>query len=447
MRIILIMRSKPVTLGPRRATVLATTAAAALVLSACGTAVAPGSAGSSNAASAPPPSSAQGATAAPSRTAAAGEGQTNEVSEPQPRLAVSHEGGIDIVDATTLKTIQTVPTSGFVRLNPAGDGRHVMVTEGDTWRVLDLGAWTKAHGDHGHSFTTTPRFTEQTFAGTKPGHVVHHVDKTVLFSDGTGEIQIFDPSRLGGAVQPETVVRKTPTAHHGVAIQLADGTLLHTLGTAEERNGVVAIDATGKELTRNEQCEGVHGEAASADHVVSFGCHDGALVYRDGQFTKVSSGEPHGSLGTLVGSENSPVVLADFEVHADANAEPTPPTKVSLIDTSKASLKVVDLKASYSFRSLERGPKGEAIVLTTDGALQVLDPATGATAASIKVIAPWTEPKEWQSPRPTVCVVGERAYVTEPTSKRVISVDLTTRAVSGSETLAHTPNEVVGTAG
>jgi hypothetical protein len=145
-------------------------------LTACATPTSPGAAAPTSTPSSPAP--------------------TAQAQGPSPRLAVSHASGVAVVDARTLKVLADLPTTGFVRLNSAGDGRHVLVTSGDAWRVLDLGAWTEPHGDHGHSFTTAPRFAGATFAGSHPGHVVVHGGRTVLFADGTGEIQVLDPAKL-----------------------------------------------------------------------------------------------------------------------------------------------------------------------------------------------------------------------------------------------------------
>lgn len=375
---------------------------------------------------------------------------TAEAQGATPRLAISHAGGVMVVDARRLTVLADLPTTGFVRLNAAGDGRHVLVTEGDAWRALDLGAWTERHGDHGHSFTTAPRFSGARLTGAEPGHVVAHGGRTVLFADGTGEIQVLDPGRLAGsgssgAGTPPVVRHRTPAAHHGVAVSLPDGTLVHSIGTEAARTGAVALDLSGDVVARTDECPGLHGEAVAAGDVVTLGCEDGILVYRDRAFTKVASPTAYGRIGNQAGSEASPVVLGDLKVDRDAELER--PTRISLTDTTTGRLRVVDIGASYSFRSLERGPRGEALVLGTDGRLRVIDPRTGATTRSVPVVRPWTEPLEWQDPRPAVRVVGDRAYVTEPSRRGLAVVDLGTGRVESRTTLPHVPNEIAGVAG
>lgn len=131
----------------------------------------------------------------------------------------------------------------------------------------------------------------------------------------------------------------------------------------------------------------------------------------------------------------------------DEDAELERPTRVSITDTRDGSLRLVDLPASYSFRSLARGPEGEGLVLGTDGVLRVIDLAKGETAREIPVTGEWAEPQEWQDPRPTVHVQGETAYVTDPERTALHLVDLPSGEIVTSVTLPHVPNEVTGTAG
>ena len=79
-----------------------------------------------------------------------------EQSARTPRLALSYDGGVLVLDAKTLKPAGDVPLEGFLRLNSAADGRHVLVSQAGGFAVLDLGTWTDDHGDHGHHYTATP---------------------------------------------------------------------------------------------------------------------------------------------------------------------------------------------------------------------------------------------------------------------------------------------------
>ena len=51
-----------------------------------------------------------------------------EAAAQTPRLAITYDGGIAVLDANTLETEGEFKLDGFNRVNSAGDGRHVAVT-------------------------------------------------------------------------------------------------------------------------------------------------------------------------------------------------------------------------------------------------------------------------------------------------------------------------------
>ncbi|VEG58060.1 secreted protein [Mycolicibacterium aurum] len=345
-------------------------------------------------------------------------------------LVVTYDGGVYVLDGETLDVKQDIPMDGFLRVNPAGDQGHVLITTADGFRVLDA-----AGG----------RLTDETFPAVEPGHAVAHGEHTVLFADGTGDITAFDPHALAGGM-PATEQFKTPQPHHGVAVILADGTLVHSLGDPEVRTGAVALQGD-REVARSEECPGIHGESVAADEVVILGCENGVLEYANGTFTKIASPTPYGRIGNTRGHEDSPVILGDMKIDPDAELER--PQQFSLIDTTTDQLKIVQLppSVSYWFRSLGRGPQAEALILGTDGNLHVFDPVTGDAVKSIQVTAPWTEPDDWQQPGPAVFTRENAVYVSDPVAKQIHLVDLRAGEVTASGSLEQTPNELSGAVG
>ncbi|MDG4665322.1 zinc metallochaperone AztD [Mycobacterium sp. 236(2023)] len=353
--------------------------------------------------------------------------QATPIIEP---LVATYDGGLYVLDGETLEVKQDIPLDGFLRVNPAGDDAHVLVTTDEGFRVLDASGAV---------------LTDDTFPAAEAGHVVPHGENTVLFADGTGEITAFDPHALADGM-PDTQKFTTPQPHHGVAVILADGTLVHSLGDPEGRTGAVALQGD-REIARSEDCPGLHGETVVADEEVVLGCENGALIYANGTFTKVTSPTPYGRIGNIKGHEDSPVALGDMKIEPDAELER--PEQFSLIDTTTDQLKVVKLppSVSYSFRSLARGPQAEALMLGTDGKLYVFDPVTGAQMKTVDVTGPWTEPDDWQDPRPTVFTREGAVYVTDPAAKQIHLVDLQSGAITASATLDQTPNELSGAVG
>lgn len=355
-----------------------------------------------------------------------------------PRVTVSYDGGVLVLDSGDLEVVADMPLDGFLRLNPSGDGRHVMVSTEDGFRVLDTGVLIKGHGDHNHYYGQDAQLTDVTYPAPEPGHAVVHHDRLALFSDGAGTAQIVDVHNVASGDPIHTWT--APDPHHGVAVPLDDSRLLVTVGTEDDRTGAAVVDADGKVGAHSDECPGVHGETVAAEEAVVLGCEDGALVFRDGKFSKINSPDSYGRIGNVAGSEDSRYVLGDYKTDPDAELER--PTRVSIIDTETGKLSLVDLGVSYTFRSLTRGPEGEALVLGTDGALRVIDPAKGKVTATIPVTDEWSEPVEWQQPRPAVSAQGSVAYVTDPATKSVHIVSLATRAVVSTVELPHVPNEI-----
>ncbi|RNL82633.1 zinc metallochaperone AztD [Halostreptopolyspora alba] len=355
--------------------------------------------------------------------ASAGQEPAEEVTD---ALVATYDGGLLVIDGQTLEVAEDIPLDGFNRLHPAGDGGHVLVSTSSGFRVLDAAG---------------AELSDDEFEAPEPGHVVHHAGKTVLFSDGTGEITVFDPDELGDGL-PDAETHRTEHAHHGVAVELENGELVATLGDEDERTGIEVRDADGEEIARSEECPGVHGEAPAEDETVAVGCENGMLLYRDGEITKVDSPDDYGRIGNQAGDEESPHVLGDYKTDPDAELER--PEEVSVIDTGSGDLELVDLGTSYSFRSLGRGPDGEGLVLGTDGELHMIDMESAQVTDSFPVVDEWEEPIEWQDARPTLFVRGGTAYVTDPGKTMLYAVDIASGRVRSESELPEAPNEFTG---
>lgn len=385
--------------------------------------------------------SGDGGSAASPSTSEAPSTEPTEVGSSAPRLALTYDGGIQVLDAQTLEVLADEELDGFNRLNAAGDGRHFLVSTTGGFQLLDGGAWGEPHGDHSHYYTAEPQLTDVLFEAEQPGHVVAHAGRTVLFDDGTGKVTAFDSAEIA---DPDREVEEfsTPEAHHGVAVELEDGTMLVSDGTEEERSGVRIVDADGNQIAARDDCPAVHGETVAADEAIVIGCQDGAVLYAGGQLVKIDSPDEYGRIGNQFGTEDSPIVLGDYERSDDDRS-----STVALIDTTTAQLRLVDLPAPYWYRSFARGPAGEGLVLTYDGALQVIDPVSGAITKSIPVTAPWEESEDWQDPHPQVVVLDGTAYITEPATNSLHAVDVATGEVWKTAQLDVTPNELAGVTG
>ncbi|MCC4250037.1 MULTISPECIES: zinc metallochaperone AztD [Microbacterium] len=361
-------------------------------------------------------------------------GSSATAGETGTRVALSYAGGIIVLDGETLEVVGDVDSEEFTRLNPAGDGRHVMVTTSAGFQVLDAGTAEDA-----------PVLTDLVFPAEKAGHVVVHGGKTVLYADGTSDTTVFDTDALLASADelPPTETIPGVEAHHGVSIVLEDGSFVTTVGNADGRTGIVVKDPSGATIAESADCPGVHGEGTAQDEVVVFGCENGALIFDDGEITKLDApDQPYGRTGNLFVSETSPLVIGDYK--DDRDAEGYLLNRVALIDTAAKTQTVVDMPdgAEYTFRDLARGPGDLGYILASDGAIHVFDPEAGAFTDAFPVIDPWEGPVEWQDPHPAIKVSGDIAYVTEPAKNAVHAVDLTSGRVLTSAELEVTPNEI-----
>ena len=415
---------------------LSTAVAAAIALSSCAT---PGSSAPDAGSPANPASSPAGEPG--------GNTDRQEVDALDPRAVLTFDGGLMTVDTETGEVVAQTESEGFLRLNNAGDGRHLLISDGDEFRIFDSGLIAEGHGDHDHYYKTAAAMTGASIEAPEAAHVVAHEGRTALFADGTGGITVMDSTAFSdGKVTPdESEEHSAGAAHHGVAVPLSSGDLLLTQGTAEASNTVQVVSPEGDVVAETTDCPGVHGEATAQPtdqgDVVSLGCENGPVIYRDGAFHKVPVEEQYQRSGNQFGNHGSPIVLADYKT--DPEAEQERPTRIGLIDTRAASMTTVDLGSPYWFRSLARGADGEALVLTYDGELNVLDEETGAIIHQVKVTAPWEEPEEWQSAAPAVKVGTDGfAYVTEPATKKLHVIDVAAGTLVDSFDLPETPVEL-----
>ncbi|MGC0144159.1 hypothetical protein [Pseudactinotalea sp. Z1732] len=304
------------------------------------------------------------------------------------------------------------------------------------FQVLDLGTWAEPHGDHAHYYTSDAVLTETIFPAQAPGHVVVNEGRTTLFDDAGGQVTVFD----SGDLRDESRDVRGYTAedpHHGLALELSDGTLVVSHGDTEARTGIRVLDAADAEIAASDECPGLHGSAVSAAETVVVGCADGALIYADGRIAKATSPDEDGSIGTLSGAPNSAVVLGNY----------SEPTQVSLIDTASDQVHLVGLPAAYSGTSLARGDDGEALVLGTDGQIHVIDPETREVVAAIPVIEEWSVPEDWQEPRPGLTALDGSVFVTDPGTATIHAVDIPTAEVWNTAELNVTPNDLIGVTG
>ena len=354
-----------------------------------------------------------------------------EVSNLERRAVLATEGGnLVTLNLTTGEVVKETKLDGFLRVNDAGDSRHVLVTNGDKFQVFDTGLDAQKHDDHYHYFESEPTLTDISYKAPKAGHVVVHDGKTALFADGDGSVTVIPTDDIAKK-DAKTTRFETGAGHHGVAVPLKNDELFVTKGTEEERH-TIQVRKGDEVLAETTDCPGSHGETTAkpneSGEVVVMGCTNGPVIYKDGAFHKVPVADEYSRSGNLAGTDTSPIVLGDYKVDKEADLER--PTRVALIDTVSGTLSTVELGSSYWFRSLGRGPADEALVLTYDGNLNVIDQNTGEVTNKVPVIGEWQEKDDWQAAGPVFKVVGDWGYITDAVNKELVVVDLTSYEVT-----------------
>lgn len=150
----------------------ATLAAAAIALTACGGDAAPPgptSAPASASDGAESPSGEATAASSVSEEDRVDPARATEVSAVTPRILLSREDGLTLLDAESGEVVKEQDVPGFTRLSNAGNGKDVLVTTGNGWEVFSTGIQAKAHGDHVHNYESGPGMTGVTFPGEHPG--------------------------------------------------------------------------------------------------------------------------------------------------------------------------------------------------------------------------------------------------------------------------------------
>lgn len=358
---------------------------------------------------------------------------------PHPRLVVGSDDGVEVLDAAKLESLERISLASRPKLITAGDDRHVFALQYDAKKVavVDSGSWSEAHGDHSHSYVTEPSLRKTTFDLGTSYHAVSDDERSVVWFDDDGSFVSFDWKGLEDDKVDETRF-ETKTPHHGVAAPLSDGGFLTSLADGDHAIGVAVLDEKGNEKQRIETCPGLHGEAHVGDDAYAFGCETGALVVDNGKGTSIASPLDGAGSGTLVGDHDSSVLVGDM--YGEDNPEAG--THLALYDVDAAKARAVDLGVEFS--SFGRSG-GQTVALGTDGALHVIDEATGKVVKKFDVVDPWKTSEDWEVPKPQVVIAEGLAYVTDPRDRSLSVYETGSGERRAQTTLAEVPTSLVVT--
>lgn len=128
---------------------------------------------------------------------------------------------VRVIDFEDGKELGRYDVKGYASLAASASGQTVFAaqTEADVIHAIKTGINFSDHGEHRDLEVFEPALLPMTFEGKRPGHVVPHDDRVVLFYDRTDKAEIVDEADiLEGKVEKRLVDTIKP--HHGVAVTM-----------------------------------------------------------------------------------------------------------------------------------------------------------------------------------------------------------------------------------
>ncbi len=349
-----------------------------------------------------------------------------EVEESAQRLVVADgvEPEVTMLDLATGETLAEFDVAGPSRVYAIGRFVMAVARDSDRVEVLDAATWDVPHGDHFHFYIGTPAVTDAGFDAAAPTHLVEHRGTMAVFNDAEGSVTVLEEgSDRDGA--PPRIVDEIDSGgpHHGVAVPLPDRSQLITTTPPLDDglpNGVEVVDLrTQVSVAEFYTCPGLHGEFVASD-LVAFGCEDGVLVLSaDGeQWSGSKVPRPDGALaddrtGTLAGSSTGDYLVGNLG-----------PNALVAIDVASATPTIMALDlpiASFAYDERHHA----VLALTTDGTVHRLDASAGETLQTISALDAFElAGGHGGTPRPSLMIAGNRAYLTAPAEGRVVELGI-----------------------
>ncbi len=327
------------------------------------------------------------------------------------------------------------------------DGRFAIIPQrGDAqqFSVIDSGVWVLDHVDHVHLEVDPPRLLNQAtirgadYASGRPAHAVSTNDRVAVFFDGepdTNQVAaavVFSLADLQAGVTPRIQVIRG-NGHHGIAVPIADGHVIMSVAESagadpRARTGVRIYDAQNNEVAAfPHSCPGLHGYAVMGNTYL-FGCHrsqdghGGILRIRyQPQATHIHDRFVHDHVLYPEGTLH----VSNFASHADSAFSIAPWGTQAMLRihpegnalTSNDILQLPARQCGYSFND---GHAQHVLVLTTDGFLRSYNLANWQQVAQIQVMDAF----ECTVPRPILRSVDSKVYLTHPTQRELITLDM-----------------------
>lgn len=384
--------------------------------------------------------------AAPVQSEGTDSSKPTEVSYLEQQLLIAFDGSVSLYRTDDFTTSENFSVN-TTHLAPGPNERLAFLAdrEKDSVRVLDLGVWQEDHGDHAHYYTQPPELLPYEITGDKPTHIVSHNQRTAIFFDGSGEVQVFSAETFLTTETPEAELLVTDSPHHGVAVPLNNDGLIRTLAKEEEglpdSLGVFTENNDKAILTPN--LKGIHGEAvgsAKGQNIIAFGSeeHIGLFSEKEETLTLLALPDSEARVGTILGHPDSAYMLSNYS----SQQTPALNNNILIINLAEEELTKVDLGTPYLSAVIEPGHQ-QGYVLGVDGGIHVIDVAKKVVTKTIKVLQPIETSRGHGGTRPNIAFSDSGLLVTDPLEKSLLLVDPITEELSTVATFSEEPTQLL----
>lgn len=328
----------------------------------------------------------------------------------------------------------TVPGPGRAYQLPNAQLAAVVHRDADRVSFVHSGLTVVDHGDHADLLEGSPYVLATVNLGREPGGLFAAGNDIAVWLEGDGSVAWLDARLLGVSLDFVEVPGSGPgSVAGGGVLAVVDG---HLVAGGAGEAAVRVHDRRANQVAGFGGCPEPQGRAVRGD-VVAIGCSDGVLLVTSaggGVFTSHKIANPPGSpenarVRTLAADDGGPILVGDFG------------QGIALVDVVARTLTAVPLPAEPA--AVRLADEGEVLlVLTLDGYLHALDPATGAVDASVRV----THAADAGQARPSLTSLGDAVFVADPEQREIVWVDVDHMEIEARWPIPFTPGSVAAMA-
>lgn len=300
--------------------------------------------------------------------------------------------------------------------------------------AIDGGVFLVQHGDHEDLVVVPVSEVGLTVNDDRPIHFTNGGEWSSIFHDGSGRAALLNEHEIEEEGHAYEIPYLDAGPQHGAAVPIENDLFAVTVMNPDPEDALpigVEIRNLDDEVVwdgSRDACPGMHGEAHNHDGS-AYGCNGGVLFVEqhgdefDHWFIENGEGMPEaGRVGTLWGHEDSAhffgkAVTVGPGGFGDAGIWMIDPEEQEMVQVLAPSETKESVTSAFSH-------DGSALyVLTYDGMLNVIDAVDGDVIGEAQLVDPIDSEAEFDA-APSLIVVGETLFLSDPGTQHVIAFDL-----------------------